>query len=236
MRWYSVKNKLPKENTEVIIMLQNGNVTNAHYELITKNGEWMSIKWLHFDPEKVQYGINYYPVLLPYDTDNDGWIQASDALLVLQYAVGKIDSFPRKSAEPSISPVFNTPSEVVLYKNGKEYSITDTQAIKNIIDVLNFWFNLYTFPLNLDTHYDNFNDFISDIKADQTAVELRYGTEAVSDASSFSSYNRILIPTTGEYKNTVFLGDNEKYFNTRVYSYYQTDTRFISIVNSLSVE
>jgi hypothetical protein len=59
MRWYSVKNKLPKENTEVIIMLQNGNVTNAHYELITKNGEWMSIRWLHFDPEKVQYYFEY---------------------------------------------------------------------------------------------------------------------------------------------------------------------------------
>lgn len=59
MRWYSVKWKLPKPNTEVIIMLQSGNVTNAHYEQVIKHGELMSILWQHTEQETVQYYFEY---------------------------------------------------------------------------------------------------------------------------------------------------------------------------------
>jgi hypothetical protein len=147
-----------------------------------------------------------------------------------------INSSTKQTSQVSVAFSFNTPTEVVLYKNGSGYTIADKQKIAKIITVLNNWFPTGTPPYQASLMVED--SLINEIKANQTAIELRYGEQTAAESGTFLYANRILIPTTGEYINNVFFGNNETYFDAPGISgsTYKTDTSLSSIVDSLSVE
>ncbi len=139
------------------------------------------------------------------------------------------------AASSKIVKQYNIPDEVVIYKGGSTFQVTDSDKIFEIIAVLQNWSNEGDIIASLQVK----EELIVELKTKETSVELFYKTKPVliSDKKDKDSYSK-LIPLTGDYKNMIFSSFDGKFTDGPHASgiNYNSDTRLSDVINSIKIK
>ena len=145
-----------------------------------------------------------------------------------------------QSSSDTLPIIFNTPDEVILYKNGNAYSVDNPQDVVKIMMVFSNWFPIDTIVSEASLIISD--ELINEIKTEQTSIELICKSGRMTNIGIFSDNTRLLVPVTGEYKNIVFKGVDNGYatdYNGGAVianKDYKTDTSLFYVLESIVVK